>query len=51
MKRRLLRILAALADFGRDSSDRVHGWAIRKLTEDNFRQLTMDFPHKKGWFR
>jgi hypothetical protein len=51
MKRELLRLVATVADRGRDLSDRLHGWAIRKLTEDNLRQLRLDYRERKGWWR
>jgi hypothetical protein len=51
MKRELLRLVATVADGARDLSDRLHGWAIRKLTEDNLRQLRLDYRERKGWWR
>lgn len=50
MKRALLRVIASVADAARDVSEQLRRWAIGKLTEDNLRQLRLDYrERKRGW--
>ncbi len=48
MKLRFYRIVATVADSLRDAFDRLHGWAVRRQTALNLRQLSLDFRARKG---